>query len=184
MLKHTATCCNTHCYTPAATLLQHTATHTATHTLFNTLSHTATHCAFARISNNTLERSTTGHWANAIHCNILQYAATHSNTMKSTRGIWNPLPEAFECLFWQIDTPLNVNIQVSLGTMRVQFDEVCVAVCCCVLQCVAVCCSVLQCVAVCCGVLLQRAARWSLAAWVKRGCTRFQITDLSCLKEA
>jgi len=31
--------------------------------------------------------------------------------------------------------------------------EVCVAVCCSVLQCVAVCCSVLQCVAVCCSVL-------------------------------
>jgi len=31
--------------------------------------------------------------------------------------------------------------------------DMCVAVCCSVLQCVAVCCSVLQCVAVCCSVL-------------------------------
>ena len=32
-------------------------------------------------------------------------------------------------------------------------ENLCVAVCCSVLQCVAVCCSVLQCVAVCCSVL-------------------------------
>ena len=35
-----------------------------------------------------------------------------------------------------------------------KLEQVCVAVCCSVLQCVAVCCSVLQCVAVCCSVLL------------------------------
>jgi len=42
---------------------------------------------------------------------------------------------------------------VSATTVPWVLEQVCVAVCCGVLQCVAVCCSVLQCVVVCCSVL-------------------------------
>ena len=50
-------------------------------------------------------------------------------------------------------------------------EELCVAVCCSVLQCVTVCCSVLQRVAVCCSVLQYVAVSRSVLQCVAVGCS-------------
>ena len=87
--------------------------------------HTATHC-------NTLHHTAT-HCSTlqhtAAHCNTLQHTATHCNTMHSR--IRNALCHTRESIL--------------------RCSDVCVAVCCSVLQCVAMCCNMLQCVAMCCS---------------------------------